>query len=104
MENRSRGWEMVGGLMVGAVGGFLVGLMVAPRSGGDNRDNLSDSILDVRERTQELLENVRGNTESMLNTTRAAIEEKMSLLNEAVDAGRRAAEYKRAELIDRDDV
>lgn len=104
MENRSRGWEMVGGLVVGAVGGFLVGLMVAPRQGDDTRENLSDSILDVRERTQELLENVRGNTESLLNTTRAAIEEKMSLLNEAVDAGRRAAEYKRAELIDRDDL
>jgi gas vesicle protein len=95
---------MLGGLMVGAVGGFLVGMAVAPKASRDADEHLSDSILDVRERTQELLENVRGNTETLLNSTRAAIEEKMSLLNEAVDAGRRAAEYKRAELIDRDDV
>ena len=38
----------------------------------------------------------------MLDTTRQAIEEKMALLNEAIEAGRRAAEYKRAELIEND--
>jgi YtxH-like protein len=93
MENRSGGWELVGGLAIGAVGGFLVGLMVAPRSG-------SETIDDVRGRTNDVLENLRGNTESLLTTTRAAIEEKLALLNDAVEAGRRAAEYKRAELIE----
>ncbi len=43
---------------------------------------------------------LRGNTESLLTSTRAAIEEKLALLNDAVEAGRRAAERKRAELIE----
>ena len=100
MENRSNGWVMLGGLAVGALGGSMVGLMVAPRAGSDTRTALGSSATDVRDRTQELLENLRGNTETLLNSTRAAIEEKMALLNDAVEAGRRAAEYKRAELIE----
>ncbi|HEY9721531.1 MAG TPA: YtxH domain-containing protein [Oscillatoriaceae cyanobacterium] len=102
MENRSSGWEVLGGLALGAAGGFLVGLLVAPRTGSETREVLGGSMQDVRERTQDMLENVRGNTESMLDTTRQAIEEKMALLNEAIEAGRRAAEYKRAELIEND--
>lgn len=102
MDSRSSGWELLGGLAIGAIGGFMVGLLVAPKSGGETRERLGDSILDLRERTNDLLENVRGNTEALLNNTRATIEEKMALLNEAVEAGRKAAEYKRAELIEQD--
>ena len=102
MENRSTGWELLGGLAIGALGGFMVGLMVAPMAGSDTRTALGTSATDVRDRTNDLLENLRGNTEQLLNSTRAAIEEKMALLNDAVEAGRRAAEYKRAELIETD--
>jgi gas vesicle protein len=102
MENRSAGWELLGGLAIGAIGGFMLGMMVAPKSGTDTRERLGDSITDLRERTNDLLENVRGNTETLLNTTRQAIEEKMALLNEAVEAGRKAADYKRAELIEQE--
>jgi hypothetical protein len=77
-------------------------LLVAPRSGGETREVLGDSVLDVRDRTRDLLENVRGNTETLLDSTRQAIEEKMALLNDAIEAGRRAAEYKRAELIEQE--
>lgn len=101
MENRSSGgWELLSGLAIGAVGGFLLGLAVAPKAGDETRGELSTSLTDVRERTNDMLESLKGNTESLLNTTRIAIEEKLALLNDAVEAGRRAAEYKRAELIE----
>jgi gas vesicle protein len=102
MENRSSGWELLGGLAIGAVGGFLVGLAVAPKTGNETRESLGTSLTDVSDRATDVLENLRGNTESLLNSTRAAIEEKLALLNDAVEAGRRAAEYKRAELIEND--
>jgi gas vesicle protein len=100
MENRSSGWELVGGIAIGAVGGFLLGLAMAPKPGDETRGELNANLTDVRERTNEVLESLRGNTESLLTTTRLAIEEKLALLNDAVEAGRRAAEYKRAELIE----
>ena len=102
MENRSAGWELLGGLAIGTLGGFMLGVLVAPKVGADTRERMGDSLSDLRERTTDLLENVRGNTETLLDATRQAIEEKMALLNEAVEAGRKAADYKRAELIEQE--
>jgi gas vesicle protein len=100
MENRSSGWELLGGIAIGAVGGFMLGLAMAPKPGDETRGELNASLTDVRDRTNDMLESLKGNTESLLTTTRLAIEEKLALLNDAVEAGRRAAEYKRAELIE----
>lgn len=101
MERRSAsGLEVLGALMIGAVGGFALGMLLAPQSGSRTREQLAENLGDVSLRASELAENVRGNTESLINTTRTTIEEKLSLLNEAVEAGRKAAAYKREELID----
>ncbi|MBM3269535.1 MAG: hypothetical protein FJZ01_18045, partial [Candidatus Sericytochromatia bacterium] len=40
------------------------------------------------------------NTESLLASTRHTIEEKLQVLGEAMDAGKKAAAYKREELIE----
>lgn len=103
-SSKSGGWELLGGLAVGAVGGFVLGLMLAPRERPEAAEGESEAYSDLRERTHDMLESLRGNTEALLNQTRAAIEERMALLNEAVEAGRKAAEYKRAELIEQDNV
>ncbi|MEB3285043.1 MAG: YtxH domain-containing protein [Candidatus Sericytochromatia bacterium] len=101
-SGKSGGWELLAGLTVGALGGFLVGLMLAPREPSENNEDRTDNVSDFRERANDVLENLRGNTEALLNQTRNIIEERMALLNEAVEAGRKAAEYKRAELIEED--
>jgi gas vesicle protein len=98
------GWPLLAGLAVGTAAGFVLGLMLAPRDRSDAAEGEEDAYSDLREKTNDMLENLRGNTEAILNQTRAAIEERMSLLNEAVEAGRRAAEYKRAELIEQDNA
>ncbi len=101
MERRSAsGLEVLGGLLIGALGGFALGMLLAPQSGRNTRSQLGENLGDMGLRASELAENVRGNTESLLNTTRTTIEEKLALLNEAVEAGRKAAAYKREELIE----
>ncbi|MEB3196042.1 MAG: hypothetical protein VKP62_02455 [Candidatus Sericytochromatia bacterium] len=98
----SSGWDVLGGLAVGALGGFLLGVMLSPRTRDTAPDGVADTLTDVRDRTRDVLENLRGNTEALLNQTRIAIEERINLLNEAVEAGKKAAEYKRAELIEQE--
>lgn len=102
--SKSGGWELLSGLAVGAIGGFVLGLMLAPRERPENSEEDADTYSELREKTHDILESLRGNTEAILNQTRAAIEERMALLNEAVEAGRKAAEYKRAELIEQDNA
>ena len=102
MEQRSGGGslELLTGLVLGAMGGFIVGLIAAPQAGNKTREQMSETVADFRVRANEVLENVRGNTESLLTSTRATIDEKLNLLNEALEAGKKAAAYKREELIE----
>ncbi len=100
MEQRSGTLELLAGLIVGALGGFAVGMLMAPQSGTRTREQLNDQMADLKVRTNEMLENVRGNTESLLASTRHTIEEKLQVLNEAMEAGKKAAAYKREELIE----
>ena len=100
MEQRSGTLELLAGLVVGAIGGFAIGLVMAPQSGTRTREQINDQLSDLRVRTNEVLEQVRGNTESLLSSTRRTIEDKLNLLSEAMEAGKKAAAYKREELIE----
>lgn len=102
MERRgsASGPEILGGFVLGAVGGFLMGLLYAPQAGSRTREQVQENLGDLALRANEMAENFKGNTESLISTTRTTIEEKLNLLNEAVEAGRKAAAYKREELIE----
>ena len=104
MERRTSGLEVLGGLVIGAALGFVAGMVLAPQSGGRTRDQLNENLSDLRLRTNEMMDNLKGNTESLITSTRSTIEEKLTLLNEAVEAGRKAAAYKRDELIEGEDI
>ncbi|MGE5707197.1 MAG: YtxH domain-containing protein [Bacteroidota bacterium] len=97
MEKGS-GFELLSGLLVGGIAGFVLGLLVAPQPGTRTRERLGEQVSDAKLSTNELIESVRGNTESLLNTARASIEEKLNRLSEAMEAGRKAAEAKKDEL------
>ncbi len=104
MERRTSGLEVLGGLVVGAAFGFVAGMILAPQAGGRTRDQLNDNLSDIRLRTNEMMDNFKGNTETLLTSTRSTIEEKLTLLNDAVEAGRKAAAYRREELIEGEDT
>jgi gas vesicle protein len=96
---RGGSWELVGGLVVGAVGGFMLGVLLAPQRGDAARERLDASLEEFRDRAEDFIGNLRGNTEELLNQARTAIEERITLINEAIEVGRQAAEEKRAELV-----
>ncbi len=101
MEQRNGGGlELLTGMLLGAMGGFVVGLLMAPQSGTKTREQVTETVADLKVRANEVIENVRGNTESLLNSTRATIDEKLNLLGDALEAGKKAAAYKREELIE----
>jgi gas vesicle protein len=96
---RGGSWDLMGAMMVGAVGGFALGVLLAPRQGDGTRERIDASLEDFRDRAEDFMGNLRGNTEALLNQTRAAIEERITLITEAIEEGRKAAEDKRAELV-----
>ncbi|MBM3258163.1 MAG: YtxH domain-containing protein [Candidatus Sericytochromatia bacterium] len=104
MSSRGGSGDLLVGFLMGAVGGFLAAMALAPQSGGRTRDQVAEQMGDLRSRTQEVLDKVRGNTEEVLDQVRVSLEGKLSTiqgaLEEAYEAGRKAAAYKREELIE----
>ena len=78
MASEERGGN--GGLvfLVGAVAGAVLGILFAPRSGEDTREQMSDWLRERREKGNELLQRVRDESsakkEAILSAARAARE------------------------------
>ncbi|MEB3300037.1 MAG: YtxH domain-containing protein [Candidatus Sericytochromatia bacterium] len=104
MAGRNGSGDLLAGFLLGAVGGFLAGVVMAPQSGNRTREQVAEQMGDLRTRTQEVLDKVRGNTEEVLDQVRVSLDAKLSTiqgaLEEAYEAGRKAAAYKREELIE----
>ena len=91
MENRSNGWALLGGLALGALGGFAVGLWVAPSLSGRWRSGLEGNLSQARQKASEVVDVVRDGTEHLIERTRDVIDEQMSRLDEAIEAAQKAA-------------
>jgi len=99
MERRSASVaEVVLGVAVGALGGFIAGLLLAPQPGQRSRERLAENLQDLGVRAAELAENVRGNTESLIASARNHIEESFEHLNESVEMAQKEMDRKRAEF------
>lgn len=88
MEHRSSGFELLGGLFLGGLLGFVAGLLLAPESGHRTREKLGGQLNELK-----------GNSEELLGTAKNTFEDKLGRLGEALEAGRKAAETKREEII-----
>ncbi|HBN08601.1 MAG TPA: hypothetical protein DD435_08115 [Cyanobacteria bacterium UBA8530] len=103
MEKGS-GFELLSGLLVGGITGFVLGLLVAPQPGQRTREQIGGQLSEMKLSSNEMAENVRGNTENLITATRASIEEKLNRLHEAIEAGKKAAECKKEELVKEENV
>ncbi|MBR9989940.1 MAG: YtxH domain-containing protein [Gemmatimonadetes bacterium] len=95
IERRSGGF---GSLVLGAMLGAAAGLLLAPRSGRDTRDELRAGALRIRDRAEDA---VRGVTESVQDTiggVRGEVEDRVDAARDAFEAGRRAARETRREM------
>lgn len=64
---------------------------MAPRAGTETRHQLSESVSDLKEKGAKLVEDVRETAGFQLGNVRENLGKKISLISEAIDAGRKAA-------------
>ncbi len=102
MERRSASaTEVILGLAVGALGGFIAGILLAPQPGNRSRERLAENLQELGVRAAELAENVRGNTESLIASARTHIEESIEHLSESVELMQKEMDVKRAEYAEK---
>ena len=86
------------GLLLGALGGVTVGLLTAPKSGKELRDDLKEGAMTLPERASELMDDTLDLYASGVNYAQLAVEEQTMRVKRAVAAGKMAAAKKREEL------
>ena len=90
-ENQSKVGAFVGGALLGGALGAVLGLLMAPRSGTETRHQLAEGIADIREKSAKMVEDVSDSTGGRFGNVRETLGKKISLISEAIDAGRKAA-------------
>jgi gas vesicle protein len=90
-DNFSYG-DFATGFLVGAVGGFLAGILVAPRSGEETREGALNQASDIRSSLQQLLNKGKDSLgvaldklEGLLGLEERSIRRKLSQLREEVE-------------------
>jgi gas vesicle protein len=90
-EREGRFGAFLGGALLGGALGAVLGLLMAPRTGTETRHQLSEGVADFREKGAKLVEDVRESAGSRFGNVRETLGKKISLISEAIDAGRKAA-------------
>jgi gas vesicle protein len=87
-----------GGIISFVVGGLIgagVGLLLAPKTGKETRDQIKDMAEGVKETTEDYYERVKKTVVSAMENGQELLEEKKDLITSAVQAGMEAYEKKR---------
>lgn len=98
MEREGSG-EGFGGVMISFLAGGLVGasvgMLLAPKSGKETREQIKGMAEEVKETTEDYYERVKKTVVSALENGQELIEEKKDLITSAVQAGIKTYEKKR---------
>ncbi len=82
------------GLTIGGTLGGALALILAPRPGGEIREQLRERGIEIKERAGQMAEQVR-------ERSRLAVEEQRTRFQQAVSEGKEAAAKRRADLMSR---
>jgi gas vesicle protein len=86
------------GILVGGVAGAIAALLYAPQEGQQTREQMKQKAIDAKQRADDAVGTVKETAQKASAKTKATLDEKKAQVRGAVEAGRRAAAEKRAEL------
>lgn len=78
------------GLVLGAAVGVAAGMLLAPKSGKETRDDIVAKATEAQEKTQELMEQTRDRVEQIYDQGRDMVAEKRDWAVDALHSGKEA--------------
>ncbi len=88
--------DFVKGFVVGALGGLLFGILYAPKSGRETREDIRKSTADLYDKTKEQYRQAILGMEELVGESRKAYADKKERLKKAVEAGVEAYKEEKA--------
>jgi gas vesicle protein len=86
------------GIGLGALLGVAAAILLAPQSGSDTRQDLSDLSGKVKDRADEMINELKQNLDELNQKSRELVDTAKDRVEAALQAGREAADEKRQEL------
>ncbi|MDO8684621.1 MAG: YtxH domain-containing protein [Armatimonadota bacterium] len=86
------------GILLGGIAGAAAALLYAPQEGKQTREQIKGKALEAKERASEAVSSAKESAEKAGAKGREYVEIKTAQVREAVQAGRKAAAEKKAEL------
>lgn len=110
-DNNDDFGAFVSGFMIGGLIGAAVALLLAPQSGEETRmlirekgvelkDQVETTTADARLRAEEMAKDARTRAADMQQRGQVVLEEQKSRIEEAIEAGKQAAQRTQVELDD----
>jgi gas vesicle protein len=104
-DGADSGFGFFSGLIIGGMIGAILAIVLAPQSGEETRDFIRgkaheaknralDLAYDMQDRVAEVADDLRAQADQLTEMSRQAYESTKSKINDAVDAGRKAAQSK----------
>ncbi len=78
----------IGGVLLGAALGSVVGLLLAPRSGQETRRILKRSVDALPGAAEDVTESAQEQIDRLMHSARRSLDETIHKLNEAIEASR----------------
>jgi len=66
---KNDGFKIMTGFFIGAIGGLLTGILVAPESGKDTRKKISDTANKIKDDLSDFAEETLESTKKSINET-----------------------------------
>ncbi len=101
MKESESGGGFVAGFLLGGIAGAALALVLAPRSGDENRGALRERTIELRLKAEEAAAKARVEADELLARGKVIFDEQKSRVQEAMEEGKEAANQKRADLLSR---
>jgi len=88
--------DFIKGFVLGALGGLLLGILYAPKSGSETREDIRKSTADLFDKTKEQYRQTILGMEDLVGEGRKAYADKKERLKKAVEAGVEAYKEEKA--------
>lgn len=69
-EESSAGKKLAIGALIAGAAGYVTGLLTAPRSGKETREDIADKAADLRDNAEEQLQNAHDELEKLIKDTK----------------------------------
>jgi gas vesicle protein len=97
-EERGVLLSVLAGIGLGAIIGAAAGLLFAPKTGGETREDIKKAADDLKVKAEEVVGELSTSVDELVQKSRGLIDTTRSKVQEAIEQGKQAMAEKRQEI------